>query len=173
MPGDHGPDGESGIDGIDGTSGTDGSKGLKGFRGDAGRAILLGEWGEQGMIKILFHIVDDNENKSQFWFLKVILVLMEKLVTKVSQVRLETEDIQAQKVHYFNQTKKMNYIQFFSTNKLIRNKRWKGRYWSTRYTWFIWQQRSNRWYYLRRYGSSWWAWKGWCSSTIRRQGLVD
>lgn len=113
MPGDHGPDGESGIDGIDGTPGTDGSKGLKGFRGDAGRAILLGEWGEQGMIKILFHIVDDNENKSQFWFLKVILVLMEKLVTKVSQVRLETEDIQAQKVHYFNQTKKNELYSIF------------------------------------------------------------
>lgn len=115
MPGDHGPDGESGIHGTDGTPGIDGIKGMKGGRGDAGRAILPGEWGEQGMIK--FAIMDDNknhENKSQFGFSKVILVSMEKLVTKVSQVQLETEDIQGQKVHYFNQTKKLNYIKFFN-----------------------------------------------------------
>lgn len=69
MPGDHGPDGASGIHGIDGTPGTDGSKGMKGGRGDAGRAILPGEWGEQGMIKLLFHImVDNNKINRNFEF---------------------------------------------------------------------------------------------------------
>lgn len=49
IQGDHGPSGEDGIPGIDGEEGIDGSRGIKGSRGEAGRGILMGEWGEQGM----------------------------------------------------------------------------------------------------------------------------
>lgn len=49
IQGDHGPSGEDGISGIDGEEGIDGSRGIKGSRGEAGRGILMGEWGEQGM----------------------------------------------------------------------------------------------------------------------------
>lgn len=49
IQGDHGPSGEEGIPGIDGDAGVDGARGIKGSRGEAGRGILMGEWGEQGM----------------------------------------------------------------------------------------------------------------------------
>lgn len=52
LPGDHGPDGESGTPGKDGEPGIDGLRGVKGNRGEAGRAILPGEWGEQGNLFI-------------------------------------------------------------------------------------------------------------------------
>lgn len=48
IQGDHGPSGAEGMPGIDGEEGIDGSRGLKGSRGEAGRGILMGEWGEQG-----------------------------------------------------------------------------------------------------------------------------
>lgn len=48
IQGDHGPSGEEGVPGFDGEAGIDGSRGMKGSRGEAGRGILMGEWGEQG-----------------------------------------------------------------------------------------------------------------------------
>lgn len=48
IQGDHGPSGEDGVPGFDGEGGVDGARGIKGSRGEAGRGVLMGEWGEQG-----------------------------------------------------------------------------------------------------------------------------
>lgn len=48
MPGAHGPMGADGEPGRDGELGLDGLTGMKGSRGENGRALLNGEFGEQG-----------------------------------------------------------------------------------------------------------------------------
>lgn len=48
MPGPNGPMGADGEPGRDGETGLDGLRGMKGYRGENGRALLQGEFGEQG-----------------------------------------------------------------------------------------------------------------------------